>query len=273
MSATIQTDINSNGVAVVTLNRPQKHNAFDDAIITELQQTFDDIDQNPNVKVMVLAAQGKSFSAGADLSWMKRMADYSYQENFDDAQALATMLRTLDQMSKPTIAKVQGAAYGGAVGLVSCCDMAVGTPAARFCLSEVKLGLVPATISPYVVRAIGLRAARRYCLTAEVIDANSALDLGLLSAVVEDDQLDTKVSELCDAVLANGQQAMAATKKLVAQVATQDLTADLVEHTSGVIAKARVSNEAQQRLAEFLNSRDSNKGSEGNKEKSGDDNV
>jgi len=127
MSATIQTDINSNGVAVVTLNRPQKHNAFDDAIITELQQTFDDIDQNPNVKVMVLAAQGKSFSAGADLSWMKRMADYSYQENFDDAQALATMLRTLDQMSKPTIAKVQGAAYGGAVGLVSCCDMAVGT--------------------------------------------------------------------------------------------------------------------------------------------------
>jgi len=253
MSATIQTDINSNGVAVVTLNRPQKHNAFDDAIITELQQTFDDVDQNPNVKVMVLAAQGKSFSAGADLSWMKRMADYSYQENFDDAQALATMLRTLDQMSKPTIAKVQGAAYGGAVGLVSCCDMAVGTLAARFCLS--------------------LRAARRYCLTAEVIDANSALDLGLLSAVVEDDQLDIKVSELCDAVLANGQQAMAATKKLVAQVATQDLTADLVEHTSGVIAKARVSNEAQQRLAEFLNSRDSNKGSEGNKEKSGDDNV
>lgn len=255
MSVPIKTEIRHDGVAIVTLCRPEKHNAFDDCIITELRDTFIQIDHNSNVKVMILSAQGSSFSAGADLSWMKRMANYSYEENLADAQSLATMLKTLDQLSKPTIARVQGAAYGGAVGLISCCDVAVGSPAAKFCLSEVTLGLVPATISPYVVRAIGLRAARRYCLSAETITAETALGLGLLSTVVKADDLDTTVNEFCDAFLANGQQAMAATKKLVAEVSTQGLTGELLNRTSGVIAKARVSDEAQQRLAKFLNSK------------------
>jgi len=158
--------VDGRGVATVTMNNPDKHNAFDDAIIAELQAAFERADSDDQVRVLILAATGKSFSAGADLNWMKRMADYSRAENLRDSKALAAMLQSLNFLSKPSIARVQGAAFGGAVGLVSCCDMAVASQRASFCLSEVKIGLIPATISPYVVAAIGQRAARRYFTTA-----------------------------------------------------------------------------------------------------------
>ena len=158
---TIMTNMDDRGVATVTMNNPEKHNAFDDGIIAELTTTFQQLATDERVRVVVLAAEGKSFSAGADLNWMKRMASYSHAENLRDSEALAEMLRTLNFMPKPTIARVQGAAFGGAVGLVSCCDMVVAATRASFCLSEVKIGLLPATISPYVVAAIGQKAARR----------------------------------------------------------------------------------------------------------------
>jgi len=152
----------SDQVAKVTLQRPEKHNAFDDKLIEQLTDAFESIDADSSVRVMVLAAQGENFSAGGDLAWMKRMADYSFDENLADANKLSNMLNTLNNMSIPTIARVQGAAYGGAVGLVSCCDLAIGSENASFCLSEVKVGIIPATISPFVIAAIGSRQARRY---------------------------------------------------------------------------------------------------------------
>ncbi len=254
----VSIDIDSTGVARITMCCPQKHNAFDDQMILELTDAFREVDENSQVKVVVLAAQGKSFSAGGDLAWMKRMAEFSYEENLADAQGLATMLKTLNEIGKPVIARVQGAAYGGAVGLVSCCDIAVATPQATLCLSEVKIGLAPATICPYVVAAIGQRAARRYMLTAEVIDADSALKLGLLSNVVENDQLDIEVQRYCEIVLANGSHAMRVAKELIAEVNDQPISNAIIKRTCEVIADLRGTEEAQKRLAAFL---DKNKSS------------
>lgn len=255
-------EIEDNGVALVTLTRPEKHNAFDDHMIKTLTDSFVEVDQNSDIKVMVLAAQGKSFSAGGDIAWMKRMASFSYEENVADAQLLANMLKTLDQLSKPTIARVQGAAYGGGVGLACCCDVAVGVPETSMCLSEVKIGLAPATICPYVVAAIGQRASRRYALTAEVIDASTALQLGLLSAVVDFDQLDQEVERFCNAFLSNGSHGMGSAKKLIAEVAGQGLTDELIANTSHVIATLRESDDAQLRLANFINKRSTSKSAE-----------
>jgi len=248
----IKLRISENGIATVTLDNPAKHNAFDDSIIKELTDVFTEVDNSPDAKVMVLCAEGKSFSAGADLAWMKRMADYSLEENLADAKGLAQMLKTLDRLSKPTIARVQGAAYGGAVGLVSCCDIAVGTPHAKFCLSEVKVGLVPATISPYVIAAIGQRTARRYFQTAEVISAERAHHMGLLSEVTDPSELDAEVERFCSLLLANGPNAMQQSKAIIFDIAGQALDDKLIDHTSQVIAKARVSTEGQQRLSAFL---------------------
>ena len=172
---------NNNGIATITLNRPDKHNAFDDTIIEAMTSAFIDIDNDQSIRLMILEANGKNFSAGGDLDWMKRMATYSYEDNLVDARKLANMLHTLNFMTKPTIARVQGAAFGGAVGLVSCCDIAVACNSAFFCLSEVKIGLTPATISPYVIAAIGARAARRYFISAETFSAQRAQQLGLVS--------------------------------------------------------------------------------------------
>lgn len=248
----VSIEISSTGIATITLCCPHKHNAFDDEMILELTVAFREVNENPQVKVVVLAAQGKSFSAGGDLAWMKRMAEFSYEENLADAQVLATMLKTLNEIGKPVIARVQGAAYGGAVGLVCCCDIAVGTPQAKLCLSEVKIGLAPATICPYVVAAIGQRATRRYALTAEVIDADSALKMGLLSTVVEEDELDDEVQRYCEILLANGGDAMRAAKELIAEVADQPISDEVIKRTSAVIAELRGSDEAQKRLAAFL---------------------
>ena len=245
----------SNGVATVTLNNPHKHNAFDDQIIAQLTSTFLDLQADDEVRLVVLAANGKSFSAGGDLDWMKRMAEYSYEENLQDARALAEMLKTLNFLSKPTIARVQGAAYGGAVGLVSCCDIAVGTPRASFCLSEVKVGLVPATIAPYVVAAIGQRAARRYFTSAEPFDADTAVKLNLLSTVVEEENLDEEVARFSELLLGNGPLAILASKTIINEVANRPVDDQIVELTCELISRARVSSEGQEGLTAFLEKR------------------
>lgn len=248
-------DIDSRGVATVTLNRPEKHNAFDDAIIAELTAIFKKVALTESVRVMILQANGKSFCAGADLNWMKRMAQYSYEENLADANALAEMLHTLHSLPKPTIARVQGAAFGGAVGLVACCDIAIGTKLSKFCLSEVKLGLIPATISPYVIDAIGARLARRYFMTAEVFSARRARRMGLLSEAVTQEEINGEIEMLIEHILGNGPEAVAAAKQLIFDVKDLELGEELLEKTSLRIATARVSAEGQEGLSAFLEKR------------------
>ena len=249
------TDIDDHGVAQVRLNNPDKHNAFDDQMIGQLTEAFIAIADNSNVRAMVLGSEGKSFSAGADLEWMKRMASYSYDENLRDASALALMLKTLNEIPQPTIARVQGAAFGGAVGLVSCCDMAVAASAASFSLSEVKIGLVPATISPYVIAAIGQRAARRYFVTAERFDAHRALQLGLVNEVVDAEQLNQEIDRLINTLLANGPEAVTGAKQLVFDVAGKPIDQQLIDATCETIAAIRVSEQGQEGLQAFLERR------------------
>ncbi|MDP2822179.1 MAG: enoyl-CoA hydratase-related protein, partial [Sulfuritalea sp.] len=201
------------GVGIVTLNRPERHNAFDDALIGELSEAIDLMAADPAVRVLVISSTGKSFCAGADLNWMKRAADYSREENLRDSRLLAGMLRKLAQCPKPTVARIQGPAYGGGVGLVACCDVAIATFDAQFSLTEVKLGLIPAVISPHVIAAIGERYARRYMLTAERFSAAEAYRIGLLHELVTDDAaLDEAVGEIVDALLNNAPGAMAECK-------------------------------------------------------------
>jgi methylglutaconyl-CoA hydratase len=244
-----------NGVATVTLNRPEKHNAFDDSVIGQMTEAFEHIEHDDSIRLMVLASSGKSFSAGADLAWMKRMAGYSYDENLRDARALANMLKTLNNLSKPSIARVQGATFGGAVGLVSCCDIAIASSKASFCLSEVKIGLIPATISPYVVAAIGSRAARRLFITAERFNAERAFALNLVSEVCDPEQLDARLSELSEIILANSPAAVSAAKQLVLDISGASIDDDLIEDTSKRIAAIRTSKEGQEGLTAFLDKR------------------
>jgi len=248
-------NVDSSGIATVTLNNPDKHNAFDDGVITELTQVFNDIAQDQDIKVMILASTGKSFSAGADLGWMKRMASYSYEENLNDANALAAMLKALNFLPQPTIAKVQGAAFGGAVGLASCCDIVIASNKASFCLSEVKLGLIPATISPYVVNAIGQKASRRYFQTAERFFADKAQQLGLVDEIVELTDLDKSVEDMVNTLLSNGPEAVRQAKQLALDVAFQDINDELLQITSERIAAIRVSSEGQEGLSAFFEKR------------------
>lgn len=243
-------------IGVITLNNPEKHNAFDDLLIAELTAALVAMEQAVEVRIVVIAAAGKSFSAGADLNWMKRIAGYSPGENFRDAMGLGILMKTLYGLKKPTIARVQGAAYGGGVGLIACCDIAVGTRAAAFSLSEVKLGLIPAVISPYVMAAIGERASHRYFLTAEKFDAHEAHRLGLLHEVVSTDaEMDKAIGELCIALLAAGPNAQAECKSLIAAVANRPLDDDLVAETAQRIARVRASSEGREGLAAFLEKR------------------
>src|SRR5213594_3869533 len=200
------------GVARITLNRPEVRNAFDDALIASLKNCFSELEADKSTRIVVLAGNGPAFCAGADLNWMKRMAGYGYEENLADARLLADMLAALDRLPKPTIARVHGPVFAGGTGLVAACDIAVGTPEAKFCFSEAKLGLSPATISPYVLRAIGARAASRYFLTAEVFDAAEALRIGMLSALVPATELDSFIEALAQHVLAGGSEAHARIK-------------------------------------------------------------
>lgn len=243
------------GVATLTINRPEIHNAFDDALIQRLIQALESVEVDPKVRVLVLRSEGKSFSAGADLNWMRRMADYSEDENLADARMLAKLMERLNNLSKPTIARVQGAAFGGGVGLVACCDMAVAADEAKFSLSEVRLGLIPAVISPYVIAAMGERAARRYFLTAERFDAAEAYRLGLVHAVVPAEQLQSRVDGLIDELLKGGPAALAAAKSLIFAVSRQPTGEAVVEDTAKRITATRASEEGREGLNAFLNKR------------------
>ena len=243
------------GVATVTLQRPEVHNAFDDGLIAELTATLAGLDADADVRVVVLAATGRSFSAGADLQWMKRMAQYAEAENLRDARSLAGLMRTLDRLTKPTIARVQGAAFGGGVGLVACCDLAIAARDAVFCLSEVRLGLIPAVISPYVVQAIGARAARRYFLTAERFDATEAQRLGLVNDVVDADDLDAAIARVVKRLLAGGPAAIAAAKALIAVVDNRPIDDAVIDDTAHRIARQRAGAEGREGIAAFLDKR------------------
>ncbi len=251
MSA-IKLSTDPRGVATLCLDRPDKHNAFDDRIIADMLAALDRVAADDQVRVLVLAANGRSFSAGADLNWMRRMAEMDYDGNLADARRLAALMARLNSMAVPVIARVNGAAFGGAVGLVACCDLAFAADTAAFSLSEVKVGLVPATVGPYVIRAMGERAARRYFITGERFDAHRARELGLVSEVVSADELDTAVEGCIETLLANGPGAVAAAKQLVAELAGQPLSEALSERTSEMIAQIRVSGEGQQGLQAFL---------------------
>lgn len=253
---TILTHIDQQGTATLTMNRPELHNAFDDLLITELTAALKHLAANERVRVVLLTGSGRSFSAGADLNWMRRMAVYTWDENLRDALGLGELMQTLNTLAKPTIALVQGAAYGGGVGLVACCDMAIATSRAAFCLSEVRLGLIPAVISPYVIAAIGERACRRYFLTAEVMDAAEAQRLGLLHEVVADDAaLQLRGQELATVLLNNGPQAMTEAKGLIAMIAGRPVDAGLIADTAGRIADRRASAEGREGLSAFLEKR------------------
>lgn len=254
-SSNVLYTISDNGVATVTLNNPEKHNAFDDVIIKSLTDIFNEIALRDDIKVMVLAANGKNFSAGADLNWMKRMASYSYEDNCKDANKLAQMLKTLNFLPQATIAKIQGAAFGGAVGLASCCDIVIASNKASFCLSEVKLGLIPATISPYVVDAIGLKASRRFFQTAERFFADKAMQLGLVDEIVDADELTPAVNKMIATLLNNSPQAMRQAKQLAFDVAYQEVNEALLSDTSARIANIRVSSEGQEGLSAFFDKR------------------
>ena len=243
------------GVARVTLDRPDLRNAFDDELIASLTKVLQEIEGDKAIRVMILAGNGPAFCAGADLNWMKRMARYGYAENLADAEALALMLATLDRLPKPTIARVHGPVFAGGTGLVAACDIAVGTPQAKFCLSEAKLGLSPATISPYVIRAMGERNARRYFLTAEVFDAEEAFRVGMLSILTSEEELDEEIDALASHLLAGGPQAHAKIKDLIRAVAGRPVDDALAADTAKRIAEIRVSPEGREGIASFLEKR------------------
>lgn len=247
--------VESGAVARVTLNRPAVRNAFNDEVIAELTQAFTQLGQNDMVRAIVLAAEGTAFCAGADLNWMRRMADYSQAENLLDAAQLAEMLRVIYTCPKPTVARIQGDVVAGGMGLVAACDMAVSVDAANYCLSEVKLGLYPATISPYVIRAMGGRAAHRYFLTAERFDAAEALRIGFVHAVVPVERLDEQVAEITKALVNASPNAVKECKTLLHDVAGKDIDAAMIARTVQGIAGIRASTEGKEGVQSFLQKR------------------
>lgn len=242
-------------VATVTLNRPEVRNAFNETTITELALAFDELGRREDVRAIVLAANGAAFCAGADLNWMKKMAGYSDAENLDDATRLADMLRTIYLCPRPVVAKVQGDCYAGGMGLVAACDIVVAAQEAHFCLSEVKLGLIPATISPYVVKAMGENAARRYFVTAERFPAHEAHRIGFAHEVVAADKLDEQVASIVKALVSNSPNAVLEAKRLVREVAGKDVTDALLLDTAERIARIRASSEGREGVASFLEKR------------------
>ncbi|PIE20662.1 MAG: gamma-carboxygeranoyl-CoA hydratase [Neptuniibacter caesariensis] len=249
----------ANGVAHLIINRPEVHNAFDDDVIEQLITQLEAVNEDSAVRILVLRSIGKNFSAGADLAWMKRMAQNSYQENLEDAGRLAKLMEVLNSLTKPTIGLVQGAAYGGAVGLAACCDIVIAADSSQFCLSEVKIGLIPAVISPYVVRAIGERQSRRYFVTAEVFTARQALDFGLVHEVVADaEMMDDACSRLIEQLRRNSPQGMHAAKDLIFAVSGKDIDQAVIDDTARRIAEIRVSAEGQEGLGSFLQKRKPN---------------
>lgn len=245
-------------VAQITLDNPDKRNAFDDTIIASLTEAFEKAGNDDSVRIVVLQATGKHFSAGADLNWMRAMGKLDAQQNRDDALKLARLMQAIDQCPKPVIARVQGAAFGGALGLICAADMAVAADNARFCLSEVKLGIVPAVISPYVVRAMGARQANRYFMTAEVIPASKAVALGLAHEVVPESELDEAVNSLITALLSAGPRAQIEARNLIARVSDGPIDQSMLNDTADLIARLRTGEEGQEGLSAFLEKRTAN---------------
>ena len=241
-----------NEIALIALARPDVHNAFNGTLIAELTSALRAVDADDSVRVAILLGHGRSFCAGADLNWMKKMAGYGDAENLADATAMAAMLKTLNGLSKPTIARVHGAAFGGGVGLVACCDIAIGAQDATFSFSEAKLGLIPATIAPYVIEAIGARQARRYFLSAERFTAAEAFRIGLLHDLVPADALDARINELLGALLVAGPKAQAAAKILIRSIADRPINDALIADTAQRIATVRASVEGKEGVAAFL---------------------
>ena len=250
--------IDEKNIATITLNRPLIHNAIDDLLIHELMTLLRDLEQKPQVRAILLTAAGPSFCAGADLQWMKRMSTASQDENLRDAEQLAGMLRRLNIFPRPTVALVQGSAYGGGVGIVAACDVAIASEGANFSLSEVKLGLIPAVISPYVISAMGARAARRYFLTGERFSAEEALRMGLVHEVVPGDHLLRTVDRVIASLLEGGARAHAEAKRLVFDVAGKPIEPGVIDETTRRIAAIRASPEGREGVTAFLEKRKPN---------------
>lgn len=252
-------EVDDQGIAQLTLNRPEVHNAFDDDVINQLISCLKEVSDSTAVRALILRSNGKNFSAGADLAWMKRMAQNSHQENLEDAGRLAELMERLNSLNKPTIGLVQGAAYGGAVGLAACCDIVIASAEAQFCLSEVKIGLIPAVISPYVVRAIGERQSRRYFLTAEPFSAEQACDFGLVHEVVATSELlSDAAARFTKQLRKNSPQGMHAAKELIFAVSSKVIDPAVIDDTAQRIADIRVSAEGQEGLSAFLEKRKPN---------------
>jgi methylglutaconyl-CoA hydratase len=252
---TIQLDKDPRGVATLWLNRPDKNNAFNAEMIRELILALDQVQADKDLRFLLLRGRGKHFSAGADLAWMQQSAALDYNANLADSRELAELMHNLYQLKIPSLAVVQGAAFGGALGLIACCDMAIGASDAQLCLSEVRIGLAPAVISPFVVQAVGERAARRYALTAERFSGERAQQLGLLAECYPAEELDQATAAWTDNLLLNSPQAMQASKNLLREVGSGVLTPALRRYTENAIARIRVSPEGQEGLRAFLDKR------------------
>lgn len=255
MSEELISHLDSRGVLSITMNRPEVHNAFDEQQIARLTRALESAASNDDVKLIVLGSDGKHFCAGADINYMQRMGDNTRKQNLEDAAALAGLMKTLNTLAKPTVARIQGAAYGGAVGLICCCDIAVGATSTVLSLSEVKIGLVPATIGPYVIRAVGQRTARRLFISGERIAAHAAQSMGLLHSVVEDELLEDAVDGVVDALLENSPNAMAVAKQVVFSLAADSVTDEMIAKSIEIIADIRESEEGREGTAAFLEKR------------------
>ena len=255
MSNELELSLSANGILTITMNRPEVHNAFDDVQIARLTSALDNASADPAVRVVIIGSTGKNFSAGGDINYMRRMGGNTYEENLADGGQLARLMKTLNFLPKPTIARVQGAAMGGGVGLVSCCDFAIGTASTKLALTEVKLGMVPATISPYVVMTIGEKEARRLFMTGQPVKGEDALTLGFLSQVVAEEQLDSAVETLAENLLKNAPAAVTLAKQLAIDVAAGDINDALIASTIKVIADVRDSDEGREGLSAFLEKR------------------
>ncbi len=255
---TVEIEVNDHGIATVTMDRADKHNAFDEAIILQLTEAFSSLNDDPSVRLICLRGNGKSFSAGADLNWMKRMAAYSWDENYQDSLALASLMSTIADSEKPTLAIVHGAAIGGGVGLVACCDFALASDAAVFSLSEVKLGLIPAVISPYVVKAIGSKNATRYFISAEKFSAEIARKIGLVSEVIPAQEFNSYVDNFLELVSKNAPVAIKEAKKLIKFVSSGPIDEEMIRETASKIADRRASLEGIEGVTAFLEKRPAN---------------
>tara|TARA_R110002072_G_scaffold138733_2_gene282173 strand:+ start:4118 stop:4879 length:762 start_codon:yes stop_codon:yes gene_type:complete len=241
-----------NKIARIILNNPNKHNAFNEVIIDDFLDILNKLKNDTTIKVIILEAVGKSFCAGADLGWMQKMVNFTREENYNDSLKLAEVFHLLYNLPQVTIAKIQGAAYGGGVGLVACCDIAIASGNANFCFSEVKLGLMPAVISPYVLKAIGLKQAKRYFVTAEIISSKKALDINLVNEIVNENELENFVDDMAQNIMMNCGYAIRRAKKLLNNIANKEIDQNLIELTANEISNLRVSEKAQARLKKFL---------------------